>query len=413
MSLRAVIFLQLWFFLGIPMLGALLTWAFGVLGVFLQNFLFLLWCWELFAFFHYRHCRQEEFLSVLQMAAKAQAPLERVLWAYVLERPHQGLYMHLVSLLTFFVFPGFFWHHWQHRFDARVRRLVDMLEDGVPLERALGRVPGVVSREVGLAIAVGQFTGKLAQSLHHLPDRRLKSQWLDLVPRLAYPFFILCTLVTVISFMMIFIVPKFQKIFSDMNLNLPWLTELLIASSNWFAFSNVLFPLLLLLGLIALNVLLFSSRARWRFPLLGRLYRMYARGQFLQVLGLMLETKKPLPEILDCVLDSELLPKVVAVRAAELAQALDQGEPLAPSLVESGLAPASVQGLIVSAEKAQNLPWALQELGDTLARRSARLSYWLAMSFFPLGIVACACLVALFALGMFLPLVKLMESLHG
>jgi type II secretory pathway component PulF len=140
---------------------------------------------------------------------------------------------------------------------------------------------------------------------------------------------------------------------------------------------------------------------------------MYARGEFLQMLGLMLETKKPLPEILDCALDSELLPKAVAMRASDLAQALEHGEPLAESLVQSGLAPASVQGLITSAEKAQNLPWALQELGDTLVRRSARLSYWLAMTLFPLGILVCAALVALFAVGMFLPLIKALEVMSG
>ena len=76
---KKALLLQLWFFIGFPLLGALLIRLLGPLGVLILLVLFVVWCWELFAYFHYRHCRQEEFLQVLQTAAATQAPVESVL----------------------------------------------------------------------------------------------------------------------------------------------------------------------------------------------------------------------------------------------------------------------------------------------------------------------------------------------
>jgi len=126
---------------------------------------------------------------------------------------------------------------------------------------------------------------------------------------------------------------------------------------------------------VLFNYLLFSSKAKWYCPVVSWIYRLYTRGQFLQTLGLMLESGKPLPDILDRVVESGLLPGALVTRVDRLASDLYEGQPLAESLAKHGLVTRPMQGLIASAQKAQNLPWALQELGDSLLRRSARLSY--------------------------------------
>jgi type II secretory pathway component PulF len=125
-----------------------------------------------------------------------------------------------------------------------------------------------------------------------------------------------------------------------------------------------------------------------------------------------LQTGKPLPLILERVLQAGLLPTAVAVRVERLALDLEEGQPLADSLVKHGLATRSMQGLIASAETARNLPWALEELGDALVRRSARLSYRIVMVLFPLSILAVSCLIGFVAVSLFDPLVALIEGLH-
>jgi type II secretory pathway component PulF len=217
----------------------------------------------------------------------------------------------------------------------------------------------------------------------------------------------------IVTFLMIFIIPKFEKIFLEFKMKLPDATELVIEVSRWC----VKYPyVLFLLGLLALGLLnaaLCSSHVLWHIPVLGRLYRMKARGEFLQMLGIMLETGKPLREILESMVESKLLPGVVQTRVKGLLADLTQGQPLAESLVRHELASTPAQGLIAAAEKANHLAWALQELGDTLVRRSARFSYRAAAVAFPLLIFGCASLVGLVAVSMFMPLTGLLKGLSG
>src|SRR5205809_545279 len=67
------------------------------------------YAWMLFAFFHYRQCRQEEFLQAVTAAAAVEAPLASAVWAYLQDRPRGPLREFLVALLLFFVFPGYYW----------------------------------------------------------------------------------------------------------------------------------------------------------------------------------------------------------------------------------------------------------------------------------------------------------------
>jgi type IV pilus assembly protein PilC len=405
-----VMLVELWFFVVLPALGLGLYWTLGWLGLFLYVFLFALWCWELYAYAHYRFCRQEEFLYVMQTAAAIQGPLEAILGAYLEDRPREHLWR---CSLLFFVFPGYYGFHLHRSFDARLDKLAAMLESGVPLDQSIHMVPGVVSRETALAVTVGQFSGRLPQALERLPNRNLASRWLEMAPRLLYPLLIIGVLWSNLVFLMTFVIPRFEKMFADFKLKLPAATTALIDSSHWLAKYGWSLPSLWLFLLILFNFLVFSSRAKWYCPLVGWVYRLHARGQFLQMLGLMLETGKPLPEILDRVIESELLPKEVERRADRLAGDLLEGQPLASSLARQGLVTEPMRGLVVAAEQAHNLPWALQELGDTLARRSARIAYRIQMVLFPLAIFACACLVAFVAVAMFMPLIALMDSLHG
>src|SRR5262245_64248673 len=75
---------------------------------------------------------------------------------------------------------------------------------------------------------------------------------------MVYPIAVITVAVGILSFIMIYIIPKFQKIFADFQMRLPWMTEALMATSEWFVnywYVLQLVPLAwrLLLKLIRLN----------------------------------------------------------------------------------------------------------------------------------------------------------------
>ena len=401
--------LQVFFLVVLPGLGGLLIFKFGLVGLFIYLFVGVLWCWEAYVFTHYRYCRREEFLSVLRTAATTQMPMEAMLRAYLDDRPRDHRAWVYVAL--FFVFPGYFLIHRSRSFDSQLLLVLALLDHGVPLSQALRFVPRVVSRQTALAVTVGQCTGQLPQALGQIPTPR--SPWLELAPRLIYPLLVIAVLCANAAFLTVFITPKFEKIFADFHMRLPALSSSLILSGKTISDHAWIIPNLLALLVILINLLIFDSRAKWHAPLLGRVYRMHTRGQFLQTLGLMMDSGKPLPEILGVVNQTGILPRVIEERSRRLALEISHGAPLAETLAKCGLATPSASGLIASAERAGNLPWALRELGAAMMRRAARITYRLAMLLFPLAVFACAGLVALLAVAMFSPLTGLLRGMTG
>ena len=406
-----LVLLQFWFFIALPICGGVLVGVLGPVGVPLYAFLFWLWCWEIIAYLNYRAARQLEFVSLLQAAGANNLPLESFLQAYLDDRPHKDMYRFWTGVLLFFVFPGYYWIHRQRSFDKRLERLVWLLQSGTSLDRAIVAVPGLVSRETALAVAVGQFTDDLPESLHRLPDRQLTTVWVDLLVRLGYPLFIMIQVVGTVIFLTTFIVPKFEKIFLDFKLRLPFLTVLFMDISRFGTRYWWLFVFAMFLLLVGIHLFLFISHVRWHFPFFGGFYRSYLRGEFLILLGQMLESRRPLPEILNRVLFSNLLPAVMQVRVRGLRDDIAQGKSLPESLHKNGLATQSMQALIVSAEKANNLAWAVREIGDSQSRHAVRTLHRLALIALPIAILLCGGIVGLVAVSMFTPLLSIIESL--
>ncbi len=408
---QKLLLLQFWFFIALPICGGVLGGVLGPAGALLYAFLFWFWCWEIVAYLNYRAGRQQEFVCLLQAAGANNLPLESFLQAYLDDRPHRDLYRFWSGFLLFFVFPGYYWIHRQRSFDRRLQRLVALLQSGLPLDRALSAVPGIVSRETALAVAVGQFTDNLPDSLRRLPERQLTSAWLDLIVRMGYPLFIMIQLISTMSFLTIFIIPKFEKIFIDFKLRLPFITIVMVDISRFGTRYWFLFVFLLFYGLVILNLFLFISHVRWYTPVFGGFYRAYLRGEFMILLGQMLESRRPLPDILDRVLDARLLPGIMQLRVRGLRDDIEQGVALSEALYRRGLATRPMQGLIMSAEKAVNLPWALREIGEAQSRQAMRALHRLGLIVLPIAILICGGIVGSVCVSVFSPLLSLLNTL--
>jgi type IV pilus assembly protein PilC len=401
--------------LAVVLTAAVLSLQLGFGGLLVLLILVAAYGWMLFAFVHYRQCRQEEFLQVLTAAAEAQAPLAPALRAYLRDRPHGGLRAFWVALLLLFVVPGYYWL-WYRRYsyDRKMERVAGLLEAGWSLPEALRMVPGVASRETRLAAALGQDTGRLAGCLRALrsPVRsRLATLWLEVVPRIAYPLFLLVVVNGVLTFWMLYLAPRYQRIFKDFNMPLPVETERTLALGEVaMQYSWILTVAVPVLAAVLL-VLLLSPTLRWYFPLVGRLYRAYVRTQVLQGLSYLLQLGQPAPAAVGVLADSGCFVGGARRRLRALRRRLERGEPLADSLRRENGLPRAMVPLLHSAERAGNLPWALGELADVLAGRLARRVQRLGLALFPVPVVGIGVVVGVIVVGLFVPLITIINGL--
>ena len=185
-------------------------------------------------------------------------------------------------------------------FSRRARRLAEMLKAGVPLPDALDRCPGLLPRYALPMIRVGCETGTLAPALRqaakvHDLDEPI---WTALQGKIAYLLLLPAFGFVLLMFIMLKIVPSFEKIFNDFGTALPAMTHGLIAVSYFIVNFWFLFLPLFLLG----PVLLFYVPMRyfgwtdWDLPGMGRFTRRLDSAQILDTLALVAGQQRPLPE---------------------------------------------------------------------------------------------------------------------
>ncbi|MDB5309771.1 MAG: putative secretion system protein GspF-like [Gemmataceae bacterium] len=377
--------------------------------------------WALYAFFRYREGRQDELYQVLLAAVEREVPLAPALRSYLRDQPRlrpargvrlaarAGIGLIYMLFLPLYVYCRL-WIGWRS-FDRYVADLADQLEAGESLSGALMAVPGVACREVRLAAEVGEATGALGACLAGANRERWSAAWLEVAPRLLYPFLVLLFVSAITTFLMIAIVPKFKRIFAEFGEHLPVTTTVLIDA--WTAAEEFLplVPVAALLGVAAVSVVGVNAGVRWYTPLIGRLYRWGVQGEILRTLGRLLAAGQTVPQALGFLARSDVLPGVVRRRLNRASGAVEGGEPLNDALARAGLLPEPMSPLVRTSERVGTLPWALVELGDHLAGRAFRVVRRLSLVVAPVLVVVVGSLVGFIALGMFLPLIQLLTRL--
>jgi type II secretory pathway component PulF len=326
----------------------------------------------------------------------------------------------LLSLLTVSVERGIplapaveaFAREYGSRTRWRAEQLAGLLRAGWSLPDALHAVGGLVPANAQLLIDVGHETGTLGPALRYAMESRgpYVAFWVQLGSRLAYLGALLFFALMILSFMMLKIVPAFQKIFDDFGTELPALTMLVINAAsiagNWIAvllglICFVLVPLLILWGC---GVLPFS------LPLVDRLMRRLYVSTLLEALSLVVGKQRPVEETIGA-LARWCRRRPVRRRLEEVGADLAQGANWCESFAARGLIGKTDLIVLKSAQQVGNLSWALRELAESGRRRVAyRLSALLQLAY-PLVILSLGLLAMIYAVGFFMPLVSLIQRL--
>src|SRR5437764_3644882 len=115
--------------------------------------------------------------------------------------------------------------------------VVDDVESGSALSEALGKHPKAFDRLYVNMVKAGEAGGALEVILQRLAEFKEKSQTLKrkVIGAMVYPCFVITAAVGILIFIMVAIIPKFQKSFDEFQMTLPTMTQILIDVSMWFA----------------------------------------------------------------------------------------------------------------------------------------------------------------------------------
>src|SRR5438445_6276853 len=104
--------------------------------------------------------------------------------------------------------------------------VVDDVESGSTLSEAFGKHPKCFDRLYVNMVKAGEAGGALEVILKRLAEFKEKAQSLArrVKGAMVYPCVVIFVAVAILTFIMIFIIPKFEKIFIDFKLKLPFIT---------------------------------------------------------------------------------------------------------------------------------------------------------------------------------------------
>src|SRR5712691_6097854 len=114
--------------------------------------------------------------------------------------------------------------------------VVDDVESGSTLSEAFAKHPKCFDRLYVNMVKAGEAGGALEIILKRLADFKEKAQSLKrkITGAMVYPVVVILVAVAILSFIMVYIIPKFEKIFKDFGLKLPALTQFIMDVSHWF-----------------------------------------------------------------------------------------------------------------------------------------------------------------------------------
>jgi general secretion pathway protein F len=287
--------------------------------------------------------------------------------------------------------------------------------EGHTLADGLADFPQAFPELYRATVSAGEQSGHLDAVLDRLADFTESRQILQqqIKNALIYPIALVVTAISIISFMLAYVVPKVVSIFENFGQELPILTRIMIASSDfirgyWYA---------IILGTVfviwAVRRLLKKEGPKRRYhhlllklPIIGTVTRGINTARFTQTLSILAGSSVPILEALRIAAQVVVnVPMREAVEEATLR--IREGGMISKSLAASKLFPPMTTHLIASGESSGKLEEMLVRAAQVQEREVDGLISTLLGIMQPLLVIFMAGVVLLIVLAILLPIFEI------
>lgn len=237
---------------------------------------------------------------------------------------------------------------------------------------------------------------------------------------MIYPIFVLVVAVVVIAIIMLFAVPTFKSTFTSMGESLPWVTQFMIDSSNFWS-SNIFYVILFIVAAILVVKWLKKRNEnfhmRWsewgtKIPVIGRINKMSAASQYASTMSVMLaaglSVVKSVESTANTISNYWLAQKLDSIR-----RDLESGKPLAESLDKTGAYPQLVVEMTGVGEDTGTLEHTLEVLANYYNNEVTTATERALSIMEPTIIVILAVIVCFILLAVYLPIFSIYGGITG
>lgn len=296
------------------------------------------------------------------------------------------------------------------------------IEAGVPLSAAMAKHERVFPALMVAMIKAGETGGFLDEALDRIAVNFEKDAALRAKTKSAmtYPIIVLAFTVLLVTGVLIFIVPVFEKMFRQFGSQLPLPTQLLVNASHAMVWAGPLTVALVAGGVYAFRrQMRRNPRLRLRFdtfklrlPVFGPLFTKIAISRFARSLGTLLSVGVPVMQALDVVGATSGNATVVAA-TKDIQDAVRDGRPMSAPLADHAVFPMMVGQMIEVGEESGQISQMLGKLADFYDREVDSAAESLTSSIEPVMVLLMGGVIGSMVVCLYLPMFTIYQKIQG
>jgi MSHA biogenesis protein MshG len=307
------------------------------------------------------------------------------------------------------------------RMAAALDDVASQLERGRTLSSALNKHNQVFGRLFVSIVHVGENTGKLDDAFLQLSFylEREQETRKQIKAATRYPMFVMIAILTAMVIMNIWVIPIFADMFKSFGAELPLMTRILLATSDFFItkWIHLLVGIVLIIFLLVRYLRTKNGRYKWdrtklKLPIVGSIFERTLLGRFARSFSMMLISGVPMTSALNLVAEA-VDNAFMAERILTMRTNIEKGESLSRVASSSQMFTPLVLQMINVGEETGRVDELLAEAAEFYEREVDYDLKSLTSKIEPILISVVAGMVLVLALGIFTPMWDMMGAIKG
>jgi len=307
--------------------------------------------------------------------------------------------------------------------NKQIKKVLDnvmtALYEGLPLSAALEKDPMHFDTLYVAMVKSSEKTGDLPEALRRFIDYQVQVNVVrkKIISASIYPVLLLIVGSTVILFLLLYVVPKFSRIYDGRGADLPVLSQWLLAWGHMLAehTSEAMTTLVIVIGtglygFSRKSVRSYMVKQLLKTRTLGEKSRVYQLARFYRTSGMLLKGGIPIMTVLEMV--SGLLKFELAEQLNAAKNEIKDGLPMSIAMEKYQLTtPVAVRMMRVG-EKSGQMGQMLENIGDFYDDEISRWVDWFTRLFEPILMTFIGIVVGLVVVLMYMPIFDLAGSIQ-
>ncbi len=305
-------------------------------------------------------------------------------------------------------------------FSEVIGQLRAEVENGSALSTAMSKNPDIFQPLMINMIKAGEVGGFLDQVLNQLAENYESEVKLrgKVKSAMTYPVAVLVMAILLTVGMLLFVVPTFTKLFSDLGGDLPAPTQMLVNLSNFLKVALVPLIILSVIGFVVWIRIKHTDRVRefvdpikLKIPVFGPMFQKIALARFCRNLGTMLSSGVPILQSLDIVADTSGN-KVITHAVHDIEESVRRGESLTQPLMQHKVFPAMVVQMLAVGEDTGALDAMLKKIADFYDQEVEATTEQMTALIEPIMIAILGGLVGSMIVALYMPIFKIFDLIE-